>query len=281
MSYYDPFQLYHRSQAKSHKGQVLRKKYYPYQGLTLSDDDIKRVIETLKNLNYRIFAPGEPFPSPPSPPPPLPVTRFQNLVQPVYTETISFNSPETSSTLLFSMVWERFYDVFASILAVDPSSVSNFSFVLSLISINLYGQFQFESDTGTSGFSIYFSDPNSSLSLPNLDSSFVQDSDDNLLSLQSIDLTSYLESFIIHQTNPTPQKPDSRSYIDFKAENQDNPYLWMITNTDPNLISILRNKDYNSFNPSLYHLVYSGTRTGSCTISDSDIIVQVHIQYDV
>ena len=209
MSYYDPFRLYYRSQAKSHKGQILRKKYYPYQGLTLSDDDIKRVLETLENLNYRIFAPGEPLPIPPTPL----STHFQDVVFPFYTQSISFPASGYTSIVKFALLWDHVYDFFSSLLNIDPQSVSNFSFTINVISINIYGQFTFENETNGASFGFYFEDQTKKLYVPDGYNNFVSNSTNNQISPQSIDNSSYLATAVYQDTDPTTYDADSRANL--------------------------------------------------------------------
>lgn len=136
MSYYDPFRLYYRSQAKSHKGQVLRKKYYPYQGLTLSDDDIKRVIDTLTHLNYTIIPPGQSLPPPPLPPP-EPIYHGQDLVYILSTGEFAFTPDIRGYSVHFSTLWDAVYNSFSAQLQADPSQITDFVFSVDLISLTL------------------------------------------------------------------------------------------------------------------------------------------------
>ena len=118
MSNYDPFRLYSRSLQSSHKGQVIRKKYYPYLGNTFAPEDIKRVLESLAQRGYNIYPPGK-FPD-------IPHTVSHDTVGIFNIGEISFPSisaPELAFS--FSTLWNVVEPEFTSYLDVSPDSIIN------------------------------------------------------------------------------------------------------------------------------------------------------------
>lgn len=271
MSIYDPYRLYTRSKRSTHVGQVLRKKYYPSEGVPIAREDMNRFLTNLTRQGYRIFVPGQPLPSPPE-------FFYKDLFITLNTGSLEL----TKGTFLsykFSSLWDELYLNFSPLLDVPLSSVSDFLFSIDIISINYSGAFTFSTTSGNTQFQFYFSDPLSILAVPDTPFSFVN-SNNNLISLQMQDDTTYLESFILTYS-PSSSTTDSfvGSVSAAKLENTDRNSLMNYTSEDSSIIPSLKNKDYDSFNPSLYHVSTGGSRNGTTIVGTTSITVQVHLSY--
>lgn len=269
MSNYDPFRIYTRSNRTSHAGQVLRKKYYPFLGSTFSDETISQVIKSLEERGYQIFSPGRPLPST--------LLKFNDLVYTLGTGPIELTENQHFYPLSFSVLWDAIYSQFSAILDPPLSQVSNFLFVMQVISINLFGPFTFSTSQGNSQFQFYFEDPASILLVPDTAYQLVNNNH-NLISLQSVDNATYLESYAVH-VYPTQTQTTVRSSLVDKLENTGNPYLYAYSNFDSSILPYLKNKDYTHFNPDLYHISTGGNRDGPTIVNQSIITIQVHLQY--
>lgn len=271
MSNYDPFRLYSRSQAKSYKGQVLRKKYYPSHNLTLSDDDYKRVIDTLISQGYRVFPPGRPLPSEPE-------LIFKNLVY-IYDSRAIQLHPASDHFIAFEFapLWESLFPSFEPLLGEDLSRVSDFSLTINILSITYSGSISFDNTQNGVQFQFYFQDPLSILLVPDNPFQFIDDNN-CLISLDFFNQSQYRESFIL-DLYPTNTIRYAQSDYVSKLENLNNQYLYTYTYTDLSILGYLSSKDYNSFNPELYHVATGGSRTGNTIVGDTSIVVQVHLQY--
>lgn len=266
MSNYDPFRIYSRSNRSSHAGQVIRKKYYPLLGTTFSDETISQVIHSLEERGYQIFPPGRPLPST--------KLKFNDLVYTLGTGPVELTQKQHFYPLSFQVLWDAVYSQFSSLLDAPLSKVSDFLFVMQIISINLFGPFVFSTNNNDIQFQFYFGDPASILLVP--DSTFhLINSNNNLISLQSIDNSTYLESFSLSINNDTIAGSNPVP----KLENRDNPYLYFISSFDSSILPLLKSKDYAHYNPTLYHLATGGTRNGPTTVNSTTITVQVHLQY--
>lgn len=271
MSNYDPFRIYTRSNRSSHAGQVLRKKYYPFLGTTFSDETISQVIHSLAERGFRIFPPGRPLPTN--------ELVFNDLVYTMGLGPLELSEHQHFYPFSFRVLWDVIYQQFSPILDAPLSHVSNFLFVINILSINLYGLFNFSTTQGNSQFQFYFQDPVSIIQVPNGLYQLVN-SNTNLISLQSVDHLHYLESYILSQP-PVQTQTIGSSYLTEKLENTQNPYLYFYSYSDSSILPLLKSKDYEHFNPELYHLATGGNRNGPTIVNTSTVTFQVHLQYNL
>lgn len=272
MSNYDPFHLYSRSQKSTHKGQVLRKKFYPYLGSTFTDETIQRVIKSLEERGYRIFPPGRPFPSKPD-------FIFRNLIYTLDTGVIDLLSPNQYYDLPFSLLWDAIFPSFSDILNPPLNRVSDFQILVNIISINLFGTFSYTS-SGAAQFNFYFEDPSSVLLIP--DTSYIMvNSDVNLISLQSYSETQYLESYgLVYKPGLGSEAISAKSKLENKLESLNSSLLYSYLNTEKSIIPFLASQDYTSINFPLYNVAFGGSAAnGSAHIGSSSVTVQVYLQY--
>lgn len=272
MSNYDPFRLYSRSQKSTRKGQVLRKKYYPYIGSTFTDETIQRVIKSLEERGYRIFPPGRSLPSKPD-------FIFRNLIYTLDTGELALLTPNQYYDLPFSLLWDSIYPSFQDILNPPLDRVSYFQILVNVISINLFGNFVITS-SGAGQFQFYFEDPASVLLIP--DTSYIMvNSDVNLISLQSYSETQYLESYgLVYKPSLQNETIIAKSKLENKIEGLNGSTLYSYLNTEKTIIPSLASQDYTSINFPLYNVSFGGSSAnGSAHIGSSSITVQVYIQY--
>lgn len=264
MSNYDPFRLYVRSQRSSHKGQVLRKKYYPYFGNAWTDEDLNRVMKSLEDRGYNIFPPGA-FPS-------VSNSFSHDTVGIFNIGAITFPSPSPSELAFsFSTLWNVVEPEFSEILDASPDSITQFSFRIDIISINSWGVFELPSyNSNNSSISLYFQD--SSKSITYMPSCPIGPGSRNHLSLQSLNNQTLLNFSHIYNYSYTEELS--------KKEGLDSPYLVSYIETDPTIIVALKNKDYSVFNPILFNFVYSGSQTLPLTIPNTSACFHLHLEYD-
>lgn len=264
MSSYDPFRLYVRSQRSSHRGQVLRKKYYPYFGQAFTDEEIDRVIKSLEDRGYNIFPPGT-FSSGSN-------SFYHDTVGTFSIGEISFPPPAPSELAFsFSTLWNAVEPEFAEILDASPDSITRLSFRIDIISINSWGVFGVNDiSTEQSAISLYFQDSSKSISympLNNIGHGFI-----NHLSVQSLNNQKVLNFGAGYNYTSSKEL--------LKKEGLDSPYLMSFINTDPTIIVALKNKDYSGFNPILFNFVYSGDEPLPLTIPNTAACFHLHLEYD-
>lgn len=264
MSNYDPFRLYVRSQRSSHKGQVLRKKYYPYFGNVFTDEDIQRVINSLTDRGYNIFPPGT-FPSGSN-------SFFHDTVGTLNLGEISFPSPHPSElSLSFSTLWNVVEPEFSEILDVSPDSITRFEFHIDIISINSWGAFYYpQNNPYNFAISLYFQDQSKSINY--LKSQRIARDPQNHISVQSLSSQSAIHFSYANTTSVTEEFS--------KKEGLDTPYLYSYHETDPSIIVALKNKDYSVFNPVLYNFVSSGDVPLPLSIPNTTATFHLHLEYD-
>ena len=277
MSNYDPFRLYSRQKVSSRKGQVLRKKFYPALGNTFTREDLHRVISALTAQGYQVYFPGV---SPPTPP--VPSHPFSHDVGGIYNSgEVTFPSIYDPDVVVdFSVVWDAVEPQFSSILDVSPSSISNFQFRLDIIAINLWGpcsvQGPIPTGDGSNYISLYFKDNSKSIQL--MPSQTLQNNSPvDFISLQSLSQTEALNYHAVYNGTVINARVQSLA----KKEGHESTFLISYIETDPSLITALQNKDYNTFNPPLFHLLLGGSREGPISISNSNFTFHIHLQYDI
>lgn len=264
MSNYDPFRLYVRSQRSSHKGQVLRKKYYPYFGCVFTDEEVERVIKSLTDRGYNIFPPGS-FPSGSN--------SFSHDTVGVFNiGEISFPLPSPSElSFSFSTLWNVVEPEFSEILDASPDSISSFVFRIDILSINSWGPFSLSySSSGNSSISLYFKD--ASQSIIYMPTTSIAGAGDNHISVQSLNTQKCLNFSLVTNYKFTEELS--------KKEGLDSPYLISYIETDPTIIVALKNKDYSVFNPVLYNFVYTGSQALPLTIPNTCATFHLHLEYD-
>lgn len=265
MSNYDPFRIYARSHKASNKGQVLRKKYYPFLGNTFTQSDIQRVIDSLEQRGYNIFPPGA-FP------PSSHETIFHDTVGVLSIGQITFPSNSSSPlSFLFSTLWDIIEPEFAPILNVSPDSISNFEFRIDIISINSWGNILCSSSTSTFPISLYFKDEAKSITF--MPSIYIHSNDDYHISVQSLN-----SSIVLNFTSVNKQ--DSFEDQIPKKEGLDTSYLMGYLETNPSLITALKDKDYSSFNPILYNFSYTPPPS-NVGFPNNSVTFHIHLQYDI
>lgn len=265
MSNYDPFRLYSRQKTSSHKGQVLRKKFYPVLGDTYTREDLNRVIAALTAQGYQVYFPGV---SPPSPP----KTILHGTVGTFDIGEISFPSPAPSElSFSFSTLWNAVEPEFSEILDVDPSSISNFEFRLDIISINSWGSFTAPSyNDKMAEISLYFQD--SAKAITYMTSSDIKPGYQNHVSMQSLDNQKVLNLGFVYDSSYTQERS--------KMEGLDSSFLMSYIETDPTIIVALKNKDYSVFNPVLFNFVYHGSQPLPLTIPNNVACFHIYLEYD-
>lgn len=227
---------------------------------------LDQMYQTLKSYKYPIYSPIS-----------SPRIIFNDIVYTLDSGGILLTAPNQFISLAFSRLWNAVFSTFQNILSPSLSNVSNFQFIINILSINLFGSFSYSSTQGSCQFNFYFNDSSSILSIPNTAKVLANDGN-QLISLQSLNDSSYLESWSLSFPNLNTIRQGS-SEIANKLENLTNLHLYQYLFTDPSILPFLASKDYNSFNPSLYNISYGGTKTGNTNISSSSLCAQVHLQY--
>lgn len=272
MSNYDPFRIYSRSNKASNKGQVLRKKYYPFLGNTFTQVDIQRVIDSLEQRGYTISPPGTYISH----------TVSRDLLYMFSPGQVSIESIGESSFLPFESLWDSVFPELSSYFSVDPESVSNFVFAIDIISVTCYGDISLpNSNNGRVEISIAFDDLSKSLTLLHAPHGIQASSTvDSHFSLQSID---NLHALNTYSYDPSTTSDDSSASVSIKtkSQNTDSPTLFTYLETDPVLIPVLLSKNYEIYNPHLYTLTLGGTSPGPFTIANSVAAFHFHLQYDI
>lgn len=261
MSNYDPFRIYARSQKASNKGQVLRKKYYPFLGNTFTQSDIQRVIDSLEQRGFTIKPPGAYLSS----------TKSHDTVGTFNVGEYTFPSisaPELSFS--FSTLWNVVAPEFAELLDASPDSIINFEFRLDIISLSSWGVIYFPSNNGyQTHISLYFKD--ASKAIDYMPQNTLTSGVNRYFTVQSFNNEKLLNfSFVTSAPSEITKK-----------EGLDSPYLMSYIETDPTIIVALKNKDYSVFNPVLYSFVYSGSSSPlPLTIPNSVATFRIHLSYD-
>lgn len=272
MSNYDPFRLYSRSQKASNKGQVLRKKYYPFLGNTFTQADIQRVIDSLEQRGYTISPPGTYISH----------TVSKDLLYMYSPGQVSIESIGESSFLPFASLWDSVFPELSSYLSVDPESVSNFIFAIDIISVICYGDISMpNSNNQLVEILLSFDNPNDTFTVLRAPYGIQASSTvDSHFSLQSIDNQHALNTY---SYDPSTSSDDSSAVVGIKnkSQNTDSPTLFTYLETDPDLIPVLQSKSYEIYNPHLYTLKLSGTSPGPFTIANSSATFHFHLQYDI
>ena len=251
----------------------MRKKYYPSEGVPIAREDLSRLLTNLTRQGYLIFAPGQPLPSPPE-------FIFKNLVITGDVGALEIPSVvnESFMSVKFSLLWEAIYSQFEPLLGEDLSQVSDFIFSINILSINLNGDFSYSGSTAySSQFQFFFNDPLSILAIPEIPQQLVAGSN-NLVSLQSLGDSHYLQSYALSYP-ATNTNRFGFSAAKAKSESLNTQYLYSYVFNDKSILESLTDKDYDSFNPTLFNVATGGTRSGPSYVSSSSITVQVHLQY--
>lgn len=270
MSNYDPFRIYARSHKASNKGQVLRKKYYPFLGNTFTQSDIQRVIDSLEQRGYTISPPGKSLSN----------NHFSHDLLYIFNVgTINFSSNEAHFS--FHSLWEEVQPHFLSYLNVDPSSVSDFMFQVSVISIDCWGTMghtPFVSNL-TNSISLFFQDPGKAVTLTPHPPVPINPEKSHYFSIQSLDNNVALSTYIIY--NEFNTNPLTFNQAIQKQESVNSSYLATFENVDPSLIPTLKDKDYSGFDPILYNFQLGGTAPPPFTIENSSALFYIQLQYDI
>ena len=269
MSNYDPFRLYSRQKTSSHKGQVLRKKFYPVLGDTYTREDLQRVIAALTAQGYQVYFPG-------APPPPLPSshqTVFRDTVGLLDIGQITIPIMSTAPiSFFFSTLWDAAEPEFSSFLNASPDSISNFQFQIDILSISSWGVVNTDPLSSPFSMSLYFIDDTKSITfMPHVQS---LSRGDYHISVQSLNNETVLHFTSFYQKDTYPDEI-------LKKEGLESPFLISYLETNSSLITALKNKDYSSFNPILYNFVPYPQYPDDLIFPHNLVTFHIHLQYDI
>ena len=269
MSNYDPFRIYNKRSKSSHKGQVLRKKIPNWIGYCFTDEELERAINSLEARGYHIYRPGVSSPQ----------TIIKSDVYVISLGNLTFQNLNDTFSLQFSTLWNLIFFDFYNFLQIDPVRTSNVLFGIDILSINLYGRFQLPNAINNAfDLNFYFFDPNSPIDITNQQVSLAADSYSNIFSIQSSTHNNLLGIYKVTDYNNVVR---GIANVFQKQEATNSPYLYTIIRQQPAILTALRTQDYNTFDPILFNVQFTGAVPGPLSISHSNYTVRVYLQYDI